>query len=333
MSHGAKVWFALWTVYIIWGSTYLGIELTVETIPPIFAVAVRFVIAGSLIAGFVAWRRGFARLRVRRVELASAALVGLLLPGSNGLLFIAERTVPTGLSSLIIASVPLWVVLMRVSTRDRPHLVSLGGVVLGLVGVGLLVRPGGHAGSVTGILLVVGSAVGWAAGSFASSRLPLPDDSLTATALEMLAGGLALLPVGLLAYPPHELSPVHYSARSIGGFWYLVVVGSIVGYSAYAWLLANAPISQVATYAYVNPVIAVALGVLVLHEHVTASMAAGAAVILASVAIVVRRETPAEPPLDQDRTRPLRPFIREREARLRGSDGRRRRDWAGVRRR
>jgi drug/metabolite transporter (DMT)-like permease len=119
VSRGAKVWFALWTVYIIWGSTYLGIELTVETIPPIFAVAVRFVIAGSLIAGFVGWRRGFRTLRVRPVELASAVLVGVLLPGSNGLLFIAERTVPTGLASLIIASVPLWVVVFRLVGRDR----------------------------------------------------------------------------------------------------------------------------------------------------------------------------------------------------------------------
>jgi drug/metabolite transporter (DMT)-like permease len=315
LSARAKLWVALWTVYIIWGSTYLGIERTVETIPPIFAVAVRFVIAGSLIGAFVAWRRGFGALRMSRTELAAGALVGLLLPGSNGLLFIAERTVPTGLSSLIIASVPLWVVLMRLTMRDRPATVTLGGVALGLVGVGLLVRPGGHGGHLGGIVLVVLSAMGWAAGSFLSSRLPLPRDPFAATSIEMVAGGLAMLPVSLFMYSWHDLSPAQYSARSIGGFWYLVVFGSIVGYSAYSWLLANAPISQVATYAYVNPVIAVALGVLVLHEHLSATMAIGATLILASVAIVVRRESGDPAAAREEAPQPVAPVADESYAR------------------
>jgi drug/metabolite transporter (DMT)-like permease len=290
VSHRAKVWVALWTVYLIWGSTYLGIELTGETIPPLFAVAVRFVIAGALMAGWVVWRRGADALRVRGAQLASAVLVGLLLPGANAVLFVAERHVETGLASLIIGAVPLWVVVMRFSTGERPDALSVLGVVIGFAGVALLVQPGGH-GSLEGLVLVLVSSVMWALGSFVSARLPMPPDAFAATALEMLAGGIALLPIGLLAYSPGRFDPSHYSARSIGGFWYLVVFGSLIGYTAYAWLLANAPIGQVSTYAYVNPVVAIALGAAVLDEAITWRIVVGAVVILASVALVVRRES------------------------------------------
>ena len=290
MSHRAQVWVALWTVYLIWGSTYLGIELTGETIPPLFAVAVRFVIAGALMAGWVAWRRGAGALRVRGAELGSAVLVGLLLPGANAVLFVAERHVETGLASLIIGAVPLWVVVMRFATGERPDAVSVLGVVIGFAGVALLVQPGGH-GTLGGLVLVLVSSVMWALGSFVSARLPMPPDAFAATALEMLAGGIALLPIGLLAYSPERFDPSQFSARSIGGFWYLVVFGSLIGYTAYAWLLANAPIGQVSTYAYVNPVVAIALGAAVLDEGITWRIVVGAVVILASVALVVRRES------------------------------------------
>jgi drug/metabolite transporter (DMT)-like permease len=294
VSRRAKVWIALWTVYIIWGSTYLGIELAVETIPPVFAVGVRFLIAGTAMAAWVAWRRGARRLLVNRRELTGAILVGLLLPGANAVLFIAEQDVPTGLASLIIAAVPLWVVVLRVALRERPDLLALGGVVLGFVGVAVLVRPGGHGATLGGLLLVVLSSVMWAVGSFVSARIPIPRDAFAATTLEMLTGGIALLPIGLLAYSPSDLDPAGYSARSIIGFWYLVVFGSLIGYTAYAWLLANAPIGQVSTYAYVNPVIAIALGAAVLDESITWQIVVGAVVILASVALVVRRESPRE---------------------------------------
>lgn len=291
MSPRTKVWVALWTVYVIWGSTYLGIELTGETIPPLFAVAVRFIVAGLLMAGFVVWRRGIEALRVRPVELLGAVIVGILLPGANALLFVAERHVDTGLASLIIGAVPLWVVVMRFATRERPDALSVVGVAIGFAGVALLVRPGGHGGTIGYLLLVVGSSLAWAVGSFLSARIPMPRDAFAATALETFAGGMVLLPIGLLAYSSHELDPSRYSLRSIGGFWYLVVFGSLVGYTAYAWLLANAPIGQVSTYAYVNPVVAIALGTVVLHEHLSPQVVVGAVVILASVALVVRRES------------------------------------------
>jgi drug/metabolite transporter (DMT)-like permease len=274
-------------VYIIWGSTYLGIELAGETIPPMFAVGTRFVAAALLMFGFTIWRRGRHVLRIAPRELASCVLIGALLPSANGLLFIAERHVPTGLASLVIGSVPLWVVLLRSSTGDRPPLASLGGVLIGFAGLAILVRPSGGA-PLWALLLCLCSAVMWATGSFLSSRLPMPRDSFAATSYEMLAGGLIMLPIGLATTHPH---PSEFSARSIGGWLYLVSFGSIIGYTAYVWLLDNAPIGKVSTYAYVNPVVAIALGAIVLHEKLTWTIGLGAVLVLACVAIVVRRES------------------------------------------
>jgi drug/metabolite transporter (DMT)-like permease len=278
-------------VYTIWGSTYLAIALAVETIPPLFAVSSRFVAAGGILAVLVAFRRGGRALLIQRRELGAVALVGVLLIGANTLLFFAERTVPTGLASLVIASVPLWVALFRIAAGDRPPGIVLLGIGMGFVGVALLVRPGGDVRS-WGVLLVVGSALAWSVGSFLSPRLPLPQDSLTATAYEMGIGGLVFLPLGLAAKP----DPADFSTRSILGWAYLVTFGAVVGYTAYVWLLAHAPLSIVATYAYVNPVIAITLGAVVLDESITTSIVIGATVVLTSVAVVVRREPlPAEP--------------------------------------
>lgn len=283
-----KAWAALWVVYVIWGSTYLGIKLAGDTIPAFTAVSARFLLAGGLLAAWVAWRRGRAALRVTRQELACAALIGLLLPGANGLLFVAERTVPTGVASLIIASVPLLVVLMRLAGGERPPRLAVAGVLVGFAGVAVLFHPQGGA-TWWGMAVTAVAAVGWASGSYLSSRLPLPRDAFVATTFEMLAGGLILLPVGLAEHP----DPGAISAGSLAAFAYLVLVGSLVGFTAYVWLLHHAPLGTVSTYAYVNPVVAIALGVLVLDEDVTWRIALGAAIVLASVAVVVRRETDA----------------------------------------
>jgi drug/metabolite transporter (DMT)-like permease len=292
---GAKVWVALWVVYIVWGSTYLGIELASETMPGIFAAGIRFTIAGLLMLAFLAWRYGLPSLRVSRAALAACAVVGLLLPGANSILFITERKVPIGLTSLIIASVPLWVLLLRLSVRERPDLVSTIGLVVGFGGIVLLVHPDTDTGPLGYLLLTVLAAFMWALGSFLSPRIPLPRDVLVATGYEMLAGGLVLTVIGLFAAGSGELDPSSWSARSIFGLVYLIVFGSLLGFSAYVWLLANAPITKVSTYAYVNPVIAIALGVIVLDESVTMRIVAGALLILVSVAIVLRRESVASP--------------------------------------
>ncbi len=294
VSKAGKIWIALWVVYILWGSTYLGIELASETMPPTYAAGVRFTLAGLLMLSFIGWRKGAGRLRITRAELASSAFVGLLLPGANSLLFITERQVPIGLASLIIGSIPLWVLLMRLALRERVDWISAAGLVIGFAGIAILVRPGGGAGSLLYLLLTVLAAVLWSIGSFFSPRLQVPKDAFVATGFEMLIGGVFLLVIGLAVTSPHDLNPAIYSARSLFGLSYLIVFGSIVGYSAYAWLLGNAPIGQVSTYAYVNPVIAIALGAIFLHEHVTLRIVAGAVLILAAVALVIRRESRAE---------------------------------------
>jgi drug/metabolite transporter (DMT)-like permease len=285
VSRGTKVWTALWAVYIIWGSTYLAIAITVETIPPLLAASTRFIAAGTIMAAFVLQRGG--TMRVPRRAFASCVLIGCLLPGANAVLFYAERDVPTGLASLIVASVPLWVVVQRLALRERLPVPVLAGVGIGFAGVAILAQPGGSART-SGVLLCVLSAVMWSLGSVAAARLPMPADSFAATAWEMLAGGLVMLPFGLTA-----IGSVSPSTSSILGWIYLVTFGSVVGFTAYTWLLANAPLGMVSTYAYVNPVVAIVLGVLFRNEHVSVRIGIGAAIVVSGVAAVVRKEPPA----------------------------------------
>jgi drug/metabolite transporter (DMT)-like permease len=285
VSQKAKVWTALVTVYVIWGSTYLGIAYAGETIPPLFAASTRFITAGVLMA-LVVTARGDT-LRMPRRAFASCVVVGVLLPGANAVLFFAERNVPTGLASLIIASVPLWLVVLRLAGHERLPWQALAGVGVGFAGVAVLAQPSGGA-KWWGISLCVCSALMWASGSFLSSRLAMPTDPFAATSVEMLAGGLIMFPFSLLTV--HHLSP---STASIAGWIYLVLFGSIVGYTAYVWLLANAPLGLVATYAYVNPVVAITLGVLFRGEHLTWRLLVGAAIVVVAVATVVRQEPPS----------------------------------------
>lgn len=285
MSKRAKIWSALWIVYIIWGSTYLAIAITVETIPPLLAVSTRFLAAGAIMAAVVLRRGG--TMRTGRRELATCFLVGLLLPGANAVLFYAERNVPSGLASLIVASVPLWVVVLRLAGRERLPLPALAGVGVGFAGVAILAHPSGGATG-WGIGLCLLSAVMWSVGSVISRRLPMPANPFAATSWEMLGGGLAMLPFGIAT--AGSLAP---STSSILGWLYLVTIGSVVGYTAYTWLLANAPLGLVSTYAYVNPVVAIILGVLFRNELLDWQLLLGAAIVVAAVALVVRQEPPA----------------------------------------
>jgi drug/metabolite transporter (DMT)-like permease len=285
VSQTAKVWTALVTVYVIWGSTYLGIAVTGETIPPLLAASTRFITAGALMAGVVLLRGG--SLRVSRRAFGSCVLIGILLPGANAVLFYAERNVPTGLASLIIASVPLWVVVLRLVGRERLPWQALAGVGVGFAGVAVLAQPSGGA-TTWGIGLCVLSAIMWSIGSVLSARVTMPEDPFAATTYEMLAGGILMLPLSL--FTVHQFSP---STASILGWIYLVIFGSLIAYTAYVWLLANAPLGIVSTYAYVNPVVAIILGVLFRGEHVTWRLLIGAGVVVVAVAIVVRQDPPA----------------------------------------
>ncbi|MGH2729604.1 MAG: EamA family transporter [Actinomycetota bacterium] len=287
------VWVALWIVYIVWGSTYLAIRVTVETMPPLLTAGTRFLVAGSLLYGWLALRRGRGGVRITVPELGASALVGgALLLGGNGLVSIAERDVSSSLAALIIGSVPLWVVVWRRITGDRVSRGTLAGVAVGFLGVAILVLPSGRPGAATlaGLLLLIVAAFSWATGSFFAKKLPLPSDLLVSTAAQMISGGAILTVAGLLSGEGADVNVSEFSGASLLALGYLIVIGSWVAFTAYVWLLQNAPISKVATYAYVNPVIAIFLGWIILSEEITAAMLVGATVIIASVAAIVRKE-------------------------------------------
>lgn len=285
------VWFALTVVYIAWGSTYVGIRIMDRTIPPLIGAGCRYLSAGIAMYVFL-WVRRRTPPRVRPRELGSVALVGvLLLVGGNGFVCLAERHVPAGLSALVVASVPLWLLVIRIITRDRPSKQTLVGLIVGFLGVGLLVLRGGaqQGVSVPELLLVVGASLSWALGSWASSRLPMPSDAATGTALEMLIGAVVLMSLGPLV-GEHWSTVLHATAGSLLAVAYLALIGSVLAFTAYVWLLQHAPISQVSTYAYVNPIIAVVLGALLLGERVTATTVLGGATIVLAVVLVIRAE-------------------------------------------
>jgi drug/metabolite transporter (DMT)-like permease len=302
-----KVWGALWIVYIVWGSTYLGIRVMVETVPPLLGAGFRFTVAGAVMVGVLALRRS---VRPTRAQLLSALLVGSLLPGANAVISVAEQEVPSSIAALLIGSVPLWVILLRRVSGESVPRASVGAVLMGFVGVALLLRPGEQSGDATflGLLACVGAAVMWASGSFASPRLSLPRDPLVSTGWQMLLGGLVISVAGLVSGEAGDVDFAAFSTRSVVALTYLIAIGSWVGFTSYAWLLQNAPISRVATYAYVNPAVAILLGWLILDEVITPITIAGAAIIVASVALVVRSES--GPRTDAQRHRQRRGELR-----------------------
>lgn len=288
-----RLYAALATVYVVWGSTYLAIRVVVETIPPLLGAAARFLPAGVIVLAVLGVRAGRGRLRCSRRELASAGLVGaLLLLGGNGLVSVAELEAPSGLAALLIGAVPLWVIVLRLVARDRVPAVTLAGVAVGFLGVAALVVPGDRpdGAPLWSVLVLVAAALSWATGSFLSPRLPSPRDVFLTAGLQMVLGGLALLVAGVAAGELDQAEVSHFSGRSLIALAYLLVCGSLLAYIAYVWLLQHAPISTVATYAFVNPVIAVLLGWALLDEEVTWAMGLGAVAIVASVASVVRKE-------------------------------------------
>ena len=290
---GWQVWTGLWIVYIVWGSTYLGIRVVVETVPPFLSAGARFSFAGAAMLGVLAWRRGPSVLRPDRRQLLSCLAVGTLLMGANAVVSVAEVDVPSSMAALLIGSVPLWVILYRRLLGDRIAAVSVFAVLVGFAGMAILLLPGKQTGgaSVVALLTVVAAAAMWAGGSVASTRLVLPRDPFVSGGWQMLLGGGVCALTGALAGELGDFHPAEFSSRSLVAFAYLVVFGSWLAFTAYAWLLQNAPVSRVATYAYVNPVVAIALGWAILDEAVTTLTFAGAAVIVASVAVVVRMET------------------------------------------
>ncbi|MEU6739925.1 EamA family transporter [Streptosporangium sandarakinum] len=284
------VWGALAIVYVVWGSTYLGIRFAIETIPPLSSGAMRFLVASPILALAVLALRGRRAFQMTAKEAGGAALVGLLLlTGGNGMVAVAEQHISSGLAALLVASVPLWLVILRLAARDRPRTLTLTGVLLGFGGVaGLSLTGGSGSGDGMGIAIILFGSLSWSVGSFLSARIPMPADPFTASAVEMAAGGAGLVLVASVAGEHVDFGAI--SGASWAGLAYLIAMGSLVGFTAYVWLLGNAPISLVSTYAYVNPAVAVALGALVMHEAVTVPMLVAGLVIVLGVALVVSTE-------------------------------------------
>jgi drug/metabolite transporter (DMT)-like permease len=296
-TRGWRLWLALATVYLVWGSTYLAVRVMVRTIPPLLGSGARFLLAGAVLYPFLLARRGRAGVRVSAGQAGASAVVGcLFLAGGTGLVTVAEREVPSGLAAVLVAAMPLVVVLLRRLAGEPVARATTVGVLAGFAGVAVLLLPGNPAPEAgwSGLVLILVADVSMAVASFASSRLPVPGDTLVATALELLAAGVVLCLAGLLAGEAGDLRLDRVSGASLASFAYLVVAGSLVAYTAYVWLLANAPVSQATTHTHVNPVVAVLLGWLILQERVTPATLVGAALVVGSVAAVVRHESAGE---------------------------------------
>jgi drug/metabolite transporter (DMT)-like permease len=289
-----RIWAALATIYVVWGSTFLAIAVAVRDLPPFLSMALRHLVAGALLFAWVWYRRG-GHLQLGRREWGAAFIFGgaLFLVGHGGLAW-AQQDVPSGVAALLVGTIPLWfAILARVAFGERLGRRALVGLVLGFAGLVLLVDPSGEEGAKPiGVLVIAFSAFAWAAGSLWSRRLPLPQDTLLAAAMGMLAGGALLAVASGLG---GELDDARFTADALTAIGYMVVVGSLIGFSAYVWLLKVAPASTVSTYAYVNPVIAVILGWAFNDEVITGRTLLAGAAIVVGVALMVSRRVEKEP--------------------------------------
>ena len=289
-------------VYVIWGSTYLGIRLAIDSVPPLLMVGARFLLAGALL---YAWARRRGAARPTGAAWGRAAIVGgcLLVCGNGGLTF-GEMYVPSGLAALLIAMVPVFMALLGwlSGQSPRPARRVWLGFACGLAGVALLARPDGasaaHPRFLLGVGVILVGGVIWSAGSLYSRRAGQGTAPMLMAAMQMLTAGAMLLAGAGLRGEIADFHPAQVTAKSLVAFLYLVFIGALVGYNAYLWLLRHCPPAQVATYAYVNPVVAVLLGAGFGGEKLTSSMLAGAALIVAAVALVVTNRPRGNPPPD-----------------------------------
>jgi drug/metabolite transporter (DMT)-like permease len=298
-THNAKTWTALWTVYILWGSTYFGIALVIKSMPSLISMGFRFTGAALILGTAILIRKGFAEFQIPQKEILNASAFGALrLAVGLGAVSLAEHTVPTGVAALIFCCLPLWVSLFRAISGDKPSRLTMLGIAIGFAGVAILLKPGqitavagsNHLRLYLWVAVILFGNFCWSLGTFLAPKFTMPKSSAISTVYEMVSGGLLLVVVGLA-------SGEKFSAfsRSTASSWfallYLAVFGSVVGYSAYVWLVANAPVSLTATYAYVNPVIAIFLGVAFLHEKFHVSELLGAVVVIFGVILVVTAES------------------------------------------
>jgi len=287
----SKVWLALLALYIVWGSTYLGIKFAIETIPPFFHAGVRFLASGLIL---VIWQRSAGSSMPTRKQWVSTGIIGtLLLLGGNGLVAWAEQTIPSGIAALIIASVPMFLVIGEAIRPNgvKPNWQGIVGLLIGFVGIFILVGPSEISGGTTklnplGVVALLSACLFWATGSIYSKTADLPKSSLMNTGAQMLIGSISLFIVSGLSGELNGWNIADVSSRSIYGLLYLTFVGSLVGFASYGWLLQNAPISLVSTYAYVNPIVAVLLGVWLADEVLEPRIWLATAIIIGSVIFI-----------------------------------------------
>ena len=306
----AKTWAALWTVYILWGSTYFAIAIAVKSMPSLLAMGFRFLQASLLLGLFLLIRKGTSLFRIPRKQVLSAGLFGVMRLGIGlGATSLAEHTVPSGIAALIYSCLPLWISLFRAISGDRPAALSWFGIAIGFIGVAILLKPGqvtavAHSNSDRlwfWMAVILFGNFSWALATFLAPKFPTPKNTFISTFYEMLFAGLILVIVGVIS--GEKLSRfAHGTATGWYALLYLSVFGSIIGYSAYVWLISHAPLSLTATYAYVNPVVAVFLGVAFIHEKFHVSELLGAIVIVFGVVLVVSAEA------RRKETAPVRPL-------------------------
>jgi drug/metabolite transporter (DMT)-like permease len=301
VGHGWRVWLALGVLYLVWGSTYFAIKEAIDSIPIFLMAAVRFLVAGGVLFA-VAVRTGdrTADPLGPRQWLATAIVGGaLLLVGNGGVILAEDRGVPTGIVALVVATVPLWMaVIDRVVTGQRLPRAVVAGLLIGFAGLALLVARGGGRADAVGTAVVVIAAFSWAAGSVYARQAPLPNRPFVGSGMEMLWGGAFMAVAGVATGEVGQIHVSKVTGTSVLGLAYLIVFGSLIAFTAYVWLLGNARLSLVSTYAYVNPVIAVFLGWAFLSEPVTARTLVASAIILVGVALIVttRSTVPAAAP-------------------------------------
>jgi drug/metabolite transporter (DMT)-like permease len=298
------LWTGLLVLYVVWGSTYLGISVAVRTIPPFFMAAARFALAGGILLAWSIAREGRTFAPPSRREWRDSIIVGALLLGTGmGFVSLGEKTVPSGITALLIGMMPVWIAVFgRLFLGERLPTIAMIGIAIGFGGVAILAGPSAFGGSGAlepfGLAAIIISPMSWAAGSlFASHRAILPSRPLVATGAQMLAGSVVLVVLGVLHGELTQLHLETIAPDSLVAFAYLTVIGSLLAFTTYGWLLRVAPLPLVATYAYVNPVVAVFLGAVILHESIEPRTLVAGAVIVTAVALIVttrgRLRTPA----------------------------------------
>jgi len=297
------LWAALLTLYLVWGSTYLGIAVAVETIPPFLMAAIRFAIAGAILLGWSILREGRSFAWPTPRQWRDSLIVGaLLLGGGMGMVAYGEQTVPSGITALLIAMMPVWVAIFgRTFLGERLPRIAVLGVVVGFAGVAILAGPSafGAADALEpfGLAAIIVSPIAWAGGSlFASHRATLPPKPLVATSVQMLAGALVLVAMGAITGEYTDFRPGDVATDSLLALVYLTIIGSLVGFTAYVWLLSVAPLPLIATYAYVNPIVALILGAIVLQEPIGLRVLVAGAIIIFAVALIVTARGRMRPP-------------------------------------